>query len=179
MVIDPMVRALDAVSQTTNFADLYFELSLCFQAASVLKNVCLTRRHEDHAMLVQLEVVPKLMKVLGVIRDFLPQFKNVKNFNFVAPNFVVNSMTGQYINSVYNLLPYVANCRLFRELCGSISNCCQCLSNLQDDRSESTNCLPTIQLLAYDDGDGLRDLFVMLQDVVVTESARACSYILS
>jgi hypothetical protein len=117
MVIDPMVHALEAVSTLTNFTDLFYELNLCYNAASVLKMICITERVEDHAMLLQLEVVSKVMKVLGVIRDFLPQFKSVKNFVLTPPGFLVNTMTGTYIDPIYKLLPYVANARLFRMLC--------------------------------------------------------------
>ena len=79
------------------------------------------------------------------------------------------------IANKYLLLPYVFNTRLFRELCGAISNVGQCLSNLQplgqvyserkllslaatdlahneklrSDLLENTNCVPILQLLAY------------------------------
>ena len=37
--------------------------------------VCLVSHPEGHAMLIVEDVVPKLMRVIGEIKDFLPRFK--------------------------------------------------------------------------------------------------------
>eukprot|EP00913_Durusdinium_trenchii_P025484 g23922.t1 len=114
------------------------------------------------------KIVPKMMRILSVIRDFLPRFANSKaNFSYEIPSFCTNPQTNQLYKPVYRLLPYTASTRLFREICGSISNCCQCLSNLMSDQFPTTNCIPLIQMLAFDEGDGLRDLYDMLRDVEV------------
>ncbi|CAJ1419383.1 unnamed protein product [Effrenium voratum] len=137
-------------------------------AASVLKYICCTSSPEEHSQLIQLEVVPKMMRILSVIRDFLPRFANSKaNFTYEIPGFCTNPQTNQLYKPVFRLLPYTASTRLFREICGSISNCCQCLSNLMSDQFPTTNCIPLIQMLAFDEGDGLRDLYDMLRDVEV------------
>lgn len=163
-VLMPMVEALENVKTQKNATEVYFEMSLCFNAASVLKCICITTKPEEHAQLVQLDVVPKLMKVLGEIRDFLPQLASSGNFEYSPPSFIFNSQTQVMNNTMFRVLKYVANIRVYRELCGAISNCCQCLSKLMTDTIPSTNCIPTIQFLAYDDGDGLRDLYHMLAD---------------
>ncbi|CAE7569626.1 RYR1, partial [Symbiodinium sp. CCMP2456] len=169
-VLRPMDSSLEAVGQedARDTGELFFDLNLCFSAASVLKYICCTTSPEEHSQLIQLEVVPKMMRILSVIRDFLPRFANSKaNFNYDIPGFCTNPQTNTLYKSVYRLLPYTASTRLFREICGSISNCCQCLSNLMQDQFPTTNCIPLIQMLAFDEGDGLRDLYDMLRNVEV------------
>ncbi|CAE8628389.1 unnamed protein product [Polarella glacialis] len=169
-VLKPMDSSLEAVASevTRDTGELFFDLNLCFSAASVLKYICRTSSTEEHAQLIQLEVVPKMMRILSVIRDFLPRFANSKlNFEYTIPAFCTNPQTTALYKPVFRLLPYTASTRLFQQICGSISNCCQCLSNLMSDMVKTTNCIPLIQMLAFDEGDGLRDLYDMLRDVEV------------
>ena len=42
-----------------------------------LVEVCLVSHPEGHAMLIVEDVVPKLMRVIGEIKDFLPRFKHL------------------------------------------------------------------------------------------------------
>ena len=118
-------------------------------------------------MLILEDVVPKLMRVIGEIKDFLPRFSDATAFHLETPSICIDPQTRKVVAPKYLLLPYIFNTRLFRELCGAISNVSQCLSNLQSDLLENTNCVPVLQLLAYDLGDGLRDLYNMLKDVDV------------
>ena len=166
-VLRPLERSVDRLSSLENYHELFRDLSVAFSSASVLKKVCLVTTTKAHAMLILEDVVPKLMRVIGEIKDFLPRFKDATTFQLDIPSICIDSQTRKVISNKYNLLPYVFNARLFRELCGAISNVGQCLSNLQSDLLENTNCVPILQLLAYDLGDGLRDLYNMLKDVDV------------
>ena len=166
-VLRPLERSVDRLSSLENYHELFRDLSVAFSSASVLKKVCLVSTTKAHAMLILEDVVPKLMRVIGEIKDFLPRFKDATAFHLDIPSICIDSQTRKVIASKYLLLPYVFNARLFRELCGAISNVGQCLSNLQSDLLENTNCVPILQLLAYDLGDGLRDLYNMLKDVEV------------
>merc|ERR1712060_220678 len=103
--------------------------------------------------LVQQDVVRKVMNVLSLIKEFLPRFQKVENFSFEEPSKITEALkVKDPTTEKYRLLTYMFNTRLFREICGAISNCCQCLSNLMSDRVANTNCIPLIQLLAYKEG---------------------------
>ena len=166
-VLRPLERSVDRLSSLENYHELFRDLSVAFSSASVLKKVCLVSNPKAHAMLILEDVVPKLMRVIGEIKDFLPRFKDATAFQLDIPSICIDSQTRKVIANKYLLLPYVFNARLFRELCGAISNVGQCLSNLQSDLLDNTNCVPILQLLAYDLGDGLRDLYNMLKEVEV------------
>ncbi|CAE7451856.1 RYR1 [Symbiodinium natans] len=76
-VLRPLERSVDRLSELENFHDLFRDLSVAFSSASVLKKVCLVSHPEGHAMLIVEDVVPKLMRVIGEIKDFLPRFKHL------------------------------------------------------------------------------------------------------
>ena len=165
-ILRPMESSLEAMlqepSQLSGPEDMFFDMNLCFNAASVLKYICRTNSSREHSQLIQLGVVPTMMRILSVIRDFLPRFQEYrKNFEYTVPSFCFDpQVPGVLTKKVFWLLPYTACARLFREICGSISNCCQCLSNLQSDTYQTTNCIPLIQLLSFERGDGLSPLRV-------------------
>ncbi|CAE7265603.1 RYR1 [Symbiodinium microadriaticum] len=157
-VLRPLEKSVDRLSELENFHDLFRDLS-----------VCLVSHPEGHAMLIVEDVVPKLMRVIGEIKDFLPRFKDATAFKLDTPSVCIDPQTRKVIANKYLLLPYVFNTRLFRELCGAISNVGQ------SDLLENTNCVPILQLLAYDLGDGLRDLYNMLKDVEVDTGTKNMS----
>jgi len=135
-----MDSSLDNIANPENkdTTELFFDLNLCFNAASVLKYICLTNNTTEHSQLIQLEVVPKLMRILSVIKDFLDNFRDGANFEYTYPSFCTDQQKNQLAKPVYRMLPHTATSRLFREICGSISNCCQCLANLQSILFNST-----------------------------------------
>ena len=105
-----------------------------------------------------------LFQVLNELREFLPTASSAMNFEYSHPGFVINPQTGKLNNDLYRILRFIMNVRMYRDICGAISNCCQCVSNLQSDAYKSTNAVPLIQFLAYDDGDGLRDMYAFLKE---------------
>ncbi|CAE8652103.1 unnamed protein product, partial [Polarella glacialis] len=104
-VLRPLGKSVDRMRELTDYHDLFRDLAVASSSASVLKKVCLVSDPKGHSMLIAQDVVPKLMRVIGEIKDFLPRFADAKqNFELETPSFCIDTQTRTVTSSKYLLL---------------------------------------------------------------------------